>query len=96
MMLKMPFEIIQLIKLPNVRVLCLSIWKLYFRKPKKKLGMITGFDINPRPTDFVCLLLGPVGLDPPDTSPTGHPNFKSTFVLYKFFHLQLQTDLFAC
>ena len=41
----------------------------------------TGFDINPQPTDFVCLLLGPVGLDPPDTNLTGRPNFISTFVL---------------
>ena len=47
----------------------------------------TGFSINPRPIDIVCLLLGPVGLDPPDTSPTGRPNFISTFVLYKFIRL---------
>ena len=44
----------------------------------KSLDDPTGFDINPGPTDFVCLLLGPIKLDQPDTSPTGHPNFIST------------------
>ena len=52
-----------------------------------KFFVHSGFDINPRPTDFVCLLLGPVGLDLPDTSLTGCPNFISIFVLYKFICL---------
>ena len=57
--------------------------KAVFNIPTSSMqGKCKLLNINPRPTNFVCLLLGQSGLDPPDTSLTGLPYFKqhSSFI----------------